>query len=60
MGRKLDGMRLAALTMTRATFRVVQDMDRRCSWHYCDAGFCALMADSDAAEWGPGCWVEQR
>jgi enoyl-CoA hydratase len=60
MGRKLGGMRLAALTMTKATCRAVQDMDRRSSWHYCDAGFYALMAEPDAAEWGPGRWVEKR
>jgi len=60
MGRKLGGMRLAALTMTKATCRAVQDMDRRSSWHYCDAGFYALMAEPDTAEWGPGRWVEKR
>ena len=60
MGSKLGGMRLAALTMTKATCRAVQDMDRRSSWHYCDAGFYALMAEPDTAEWGPGRWVEKR
>ena len=60
MGRKLGGMRLAALTMTKASCRAVQDMDYRSSWHYCDAGFYALMAEPDAAGWGPGRWVEKR
>ena len=60
MGRKLGGMRLAALTMTKATCRAVQDMDRRSAWHYCDDGFYALMAEPDTAEWGPGRWVEKR
>jgi enoyl-CoA hydratase len=60
MGRKLGGMRLAALTMTKASCRTVQDMDYRSSWHYCDAGLYALMAEPDAAEWGPARWVGER
>ena len=46
--------------MTKATCQAVQDMDRRSSWHYSDAGFDALMAEPDSAEWGPARWVRQR
>ena len=60
MGRKLGGMRLAALTMTKATCRAVQDMDRRSSWYYTDAAFNALLMEPDTDEWGPGRWVSQR
>jgi len=60
MGRKLGSMRLAALTMTKATCRAVQDMDRRSSWYYSDAAFNALLTEPDTAEWGPGRWVAQR
>jgi len=60
MARKIGGMRLAAVTMTKATCRAVQDMDRRSSWHYSDAGLAALLAEPDTAEWGPGRWVRQR
>jgi enoyl-CoA hydratase len=60
MGRKLGGMRLAALTMTKATCRAVQDMDYRSSWYYTDAAFKALQVEADTAEWGPGRWVEKR
>jgi len=60
MGRKLGGMRLAALTMTKATCRAVQDMDRRSSWHYSDAAFNVLQTETDTADWGPERWVKQR
>ena len=60
MARKIGSMRLAAVTMTKATCRAVQDMDRRSSWHYSDAGFAALLAEPDTGEWGPARWVKQR
>jgi len=60
MAGKIGSMRLAALTMTKATCRAVQDMDRRSSWHYCDAAFAVLSTEPDTAEWGPGRWVKQR
>jgi enoyl-CoA hydratase len=60
LGRKLGGMRLAALTMTKAVCRSVQDMDRRSSWYYSDDAFNALLMEPDTAEWGPGRWAEKR
>ncbi len=60
MARKIGSMRLAAVTMTKATCRAVEDMDRCSSWHYADAGFATLLAEPDTAEWGPGRWVRQR
>ena len=60
MAGKIGSMRPAAVTMTKATCRAVQDMDRRSSWHYSDAGLAALLAEPDTAEWGPGRWVKQR
>ncbi len=60
LARKIGGMRLAALTMTKATCRAVQDMDRRSSWHYSDAAWNALQAEPDTAEWGPARWAQKR
>jgi enoyl-CoA hydratase len=60
MARKIGGMRPAAVTMTKATCRAVQDMDRRSSWLYGDAAFNILMTEPDTAEWGPARWVEKR
>lgn len=60
LARKIGSMRLGAVTMTKATCRAVQDMDRISSWHYCDAGFATLMNEPGGDEWGPGRWVGQR
>ena len=60
MARKIGSMRLAAVTMTKATCRAVEDMDRRSSWHYSDAGLATLLAEPDTDEWGPRRWVKQR
>lgn len=60
MARKIGGMRLAAVTMTKATCRAVQDMDRRSSWYYSDAALNVLLTETDTAEWGPGRWLKQR
>lgn len=60
LARKIGGMRLGAVTMTKATCRAVEDMDRISSWHYCDAGFATLMNEPDADEWGAQRWVSRR
>lgn len=60
LARKLGGMRLAALTMTKAACRSVEDMDRRSSWYYNDDAHQALLNEPDSAEWGPGRWVGGR
>jgi enoyl-CoA hydratase len=59
MARKIGGMRPAAITMTKATCRSVQDMDRRSSWYYCDDAFKILGSEPDTGEWGPGRWVKK-
>jgi enoyl-CoA hydratase/carnithine racemase len=60
MARKIGSMRPAAVTMTKATCRSVEDMDRRSSLRYCDEGFMILMMDQDRAAFGPDRWVEGR
>ena len=60
LARKIGSMRLGAVTMTKATCRAVQDMDRISSWHYCDAAFATLLNEPGGDEWGPGRWVSQR
>ena len=60
LGRKLGSMRLAALTMTKATCRAIEDMDRRSSWYYNDDVHQALLNDPDSAEWGPMRWMKGR
>lgn len=60
LGKKLGGMRLAALTMTKAVCRATEDMDRRSSWHYNDDAHQALLNDPDSAEWGPMRWMTGR
>jgi len=60
LARKIGSMRLGAVTMTKATCRAVQDMDRISSWRYCDAAFATLLNEPGGAEWGPGRWVSQR
>jgi hypothetical protein len=53
-------MRLAALIMTKATIRSVQDMDRKSTLRYCDDGFSILLSEQEAADFGPQRWVDQR
>lgn len=60
LATKIGSMRLAAVTMTKAICQATQDMDRKTSLHYNDAGLQSLMAEPDAAEWGPARWVRQR
>ena len=60
MARKMGGMRLAALIMTKATTRSVQDMDRRSTLRYCDDGFSILLCEQDTANFGPQRWVDKR
>ena len=60
LARKIGKMRLAAVTMTKAICRSVEDMDHHTSLYYNHAGLAALYAEPDAAEWGPGRWVKQR
>lgn len=57
---KIGGMRLAAVIMTKATIRSVQDMDRKSTLRYCDDGFNTLLAEQDTADFGPQRWVDQR
>jgi len=58
LARKIGGMRLAALIMTKATCRSVQDMDRKSTLRYCDDGFSLLLAEQDTADFGPDRWVK--
>ena len=60
MARKIGSMRLAAVIMTKATIRAVQDMDRKSTLRYCDDGFMTLLAEQDTADFGPGRWVEGK
>lgn len=60
LARKIGGMRLAALIMTKATCRSVQDMDRRSSLRYCDDGFAILLSEQDTADWGPERWAKDK
>jgi len=53
-------MRLAALIMTKATIRSVQDMDRKSTLRYSDDGFSILLSEQEAADFGPQRWVDQR
>ncbi len=52
--------RLAAVIMTKATIRSVQDMDRKSTLRYCDDGFATLLAEQDTADFGPQRWVDQH
>ena len=52
--------RLAAVIMTKATCRSVEDMDHASSWRYCDAGFMTLQNEPDSADFGARRWVEGR
>jgi enoyl-CoA hydratase/carnithine racemase len=60
LARKIGGMRLAALTMTKATIKAVEDMDRKSTLRYCDDGFSILLSEQDTADFGPQRWVDQR
>ncbi len=60
LARKIGGMRLAAVIMTKATIRSVQDMDRKSTLRYCDDGFSTLLAEQDTADFGPQRWVDQH
>jgi len=60
LARKIGGMRMAAVIMTKATIRSVQDMDRKSTLRYCDDGFMTLLAEQDTADFGPGRWVESK
>jgi len=60
MGRKLGGMRLSALMMTKATCQAVQDMGRMASRRYCDEAFFVLTGEPDKGDWGPGRWVGKK
>ncbi len=60
MARTIGGMRLAALTMTKATCRAVWDMDYQSAWHYSDAGLAALVEEKDNDDWGPERWVKEK
>lgn len=60
MARKIGGMRLAAVIMTKATICSVQDMDRKSTLRYCDDGFATLLAEQDTADFGPQRWVDQH
>jgi enoyl-CoA hydratase len=60
LARKIGGMRLAALIMTKATIKAVEDMDRKSTLRYCDDGFSILLSEQEAADFGPQRWVDQR
>ena len=60
LARKIGGMRMAAVTMTKDTIQAVQDMDRRSTLRYCDDGFMILMSEQDQAGFGPDRWVEGK
>ena len=57
---KIASMRPAAVMMAKAICRSVENMDRRSSWHFNNAGIVSLSTEPDSAEWGPGRWVRQR
>jgi enoyl-CoA hydratase/carnithine racemase len=56
----IGGMRLAAIIMTKATIRSVQDMDRRSSLRYCDEAFSILLSEKDTADFGPERWTKDK
>jgi enoyl-CoA hydratase len=58
--RKIAQGRLAAIVMTKATCRSVEDMGRAESWHYCDDAFMTLQNEPDSADFGARRWVEGR
>jgi enoyl-CoA hydratase len=60
LAKKIGGMRLAAITMVKATCRTVQDMDRRSSWYYTDDATAALWTEPDADDYGPERWLKKR
>jgi len=60
LARKIGGMRLAALIMTKATIKAVEDMDRKSTLRYCDDGFSILLSEQDTADFGPQRWVDRR
>ena len=60
MAGKIGRIRPAAITMTKAACRAVQDMDRLSSWLHSDAAFQALFDEPDAGDWGPGRWLKGR
>ncbi|MCK5654299.1 MAG: enoyl-CoA hydratase/isomerase family protein [Dehalococcoidia bacterium] len=60
LARKIGGMRLAAVIMTKATIQSVQDMDRKSTLRYCDDGFSILLSEQGTADFGPQRWVDQR
>jgi len=60
LAKKIGDMRLAAVIMTKATIRSVQDMDRKSTLRYCDDGFATLLAEQDTADFGPQRWVDQH
>lgn len=60
LARKIAQGRLAAIIMTKATCRSVEDMDRISSWRYCDAGFMALQNEPGAEDYGATRWVKDR
>jgi len=60
LAKKIGDMRLAAVIMTKATIRSVQDMDRKYTLRYCDDGFATLLAEQDTADFGPQRWVDQH
>jgi hypothetical protein len=53
-------MRLAALILTKATTRAVQDIDRKSTLRYCDDGLWSLLSEQDTADFGPERWVKDR
>ena len=59
MARKIGGMRAAALIITKATCRSVQDMDRKSTQRYCDDGFSILLSEQEASDFGPQRWVKE-
>lgn len=58
LAMKIASVRLAALTMIKATCRSVEDMDRKSTWRYCDDAFVLLLAEQDAASFGPDRWAK--
>jgi len=60
LARRIGRIRPAAITMTKAACRAVQDMDRLSSWVYCDTAFRTLFHEPDAGDWGPGRWMSRR
>ncbi|MEA1958465.1 MAG: enoyl-CoA hydratase/isomerase family protein [Chloroflexota bacterium] len=60
MARKIGSYRLAALIMTKATIRSVQEMDRRSTLRFCDDAFSILLAEQEAADFGPDKWVKDK